>query len=442
MSVFVIAAVGLVLLALAIVLPTLLRNRPDPSASTDPSQPGSANLAILRGEMARIEAALAAGTLDSAQHSRERAELERRVIEETRMAGPAASARYSKPSAVLIGLAIPCLAIGLYWKLGNPQALLADPAAAQVATDAKAPGSEVTITQIEGMVAQMAERLENPPPGMKPDAQAWEMLARAYGAIQKFPEADRAYARAIELAPSNAQLLADRADVLALVQGQSSNGEPMRLVERALKMDPKNLKALALAGSAAFERKDFASATNYWKQARALAPADSEFAASLDKSLQAANEAGGAPAGTVAGAPVTVAALAAASAGAGAGAGAATTGSSSSSVSGEARLAPALASKVAPGDTVFIFARAADGPRMPLAILKRTAAELPIRFTLDDSMAMSPQMQLSKFKQVVVSVRVSKSGNALPQSGDLVGQSGPLTTGASGIALVIDGVQP
>jgi cytochrome c-type biogenesis protein CcmH len=440
MSVFVIAAVGLVLLALAMVLPALLRNRPGAAALTDPSQPGSANLAILRGEMARIEAALAAGTLDAAQHSLERAELERRVIEETRSAVPASSARYSRPSAVLIGLAIPCLALGLYWKLGNPQALLAEPVAAQLAGDPKTPGSEVTITQIEGMVTQMAERLENPPPGMKPDAQAWEMLARAYGAIQKFPQADRAYARAIELAPSNAQLLADRADLLALIQGQSSSGEPMRLVERALKLDPKNLKALALAGSAAFERKDFATATNFWKQARALAPADSEFAGSLDKSIQAANEAGGAPAGAVSGTPATVAAVAATSPGAGAAA--PTTGSPSSSVSGEARLAPALASKVAPGDTVFIFARAADGPRMPLAILKRTAAELPIRFTLDDSMAMSPQMQLSKFKQVVVSVRVSRSGNALPQSGDLVGQSGPLSTGASGIALVIDGVQP
>lgn len=101
-----------------------------------------------------------------------------------------------------------------------------------------------------------------------------------------------------------------------------------------------------------------------------------------------------------------------------------------------------MASKVAPDDTVFIFARAAQGPRMPLAILKRKASELPIRFVLDDSTAMSPALQLSRFAQVEVGVRVSKSGNAMPQSGDLVGQAGPLATGAANLVITINGVQP
>jgi cytochrome c-type biogenesis protein CcmH len=257
--------------------------------------------------------------------------------------------------------------------------------------------------------------------------------------MQRFPEADRAYAQAITLSPANAQLLADRADVLAMLQGQSAAGEPTRLVEQALKLEPDNLKALALAGSAAFERKDFAAATRYWSRARALAPPGSDFATGLDRSLEIARTStGGAAASAQASASGNASAISAASP-----AGPAQTAAApASSVSGVVNLSPALAAKVAPGDTVFIFARATQGPRMPLAILKRKAGELPIRFVLDDSTAMSPAMQLSKFPQVEVGVRVSKSGNAMPQSGDLVGQAGPLAVGAKDLVITINSIQP
>jgi cytochrome c-type biogenesis protein CcmH len=105
-------------------------------------------------------------------------------------------------------------------------------------------------------------------------------------------------------------------------------------------------------------------------------------------------------------------------------------------------LAPALAGRVAPDDTVFIYARAAQGPRMPLAILKRKASELPIAFTLDDSTAMAPELKLSGMAQVVVLARISRSGQAMAQSGDLIGQMGPVAPGATGLSIMIDGVQP
>ena len=194
------------------------------------------------------------------------------------------------------------------------------------------------------------------------------------------------------------------------------------MIARALLLDPKNLKALALAGSAAFERKDFAAATNFWTQARQIAPTDSDFAKGLDRSLEAAQAAtGNTPS------PVTATVTAT---------------TSPSSIIGVVSLSPTLASKVAPDDTVFIFARAAEGPRMPLAILRRKASELPINFTLDDSTAMSPEMRLSKFTQVVVGARISRSGNAMPQSGDLTGQVGPLKPPVGKLGIVIDGVQP
>ena len=313
------------------------------------------------------------------------------------------------------------LALGIYGFLGNIQAL--DPANLQAKAEAE-PSRE----QIEAMVNALATRLEALPANQPGDPKAWEMLARSYAAMQRFPQASKAYKRAIELSPNNAQLLADQADVLAMLQGQSAAGEPTRLIEQALKLDPDNLKALALAGSAAFERSDFTTAVRYWTQARTLAPAGSEFAIGLDRSLEEARVASGVPVSPASGSTVSKAVT--------------TPVDTVGRIQGKVSLAPALAGKVQPNDTVFIFARAFEGPRMPLAILRRKASELPISFILDDSTAMSDEMKLSKFPLVVVGTRVSKSGNAMPQSGDLVGQSGSVKLGSSGLGIVIDTVQP
>jgi cytochrome c-type biogenesis protein CcmH len=240
--------------------------------------------------------------------------------------------------------------------------------------------------------------------------------------------------------------------VMAMLQGQSAIGAPEKLIERALKLDPKNLKALALAGSIAFERKDFSAATNFWTQARQLAPPGGEFAKGLDSSLEAAQSAGGgasggtaSTAGNAPGSAIDAANSTAkhdvTSSAADTGKAKANANANATNITGVVSLSAALAAKVAPDDTVFIFARAAEGPRMPLAILRRKASELPISFSLDDSTAMSPEMKLSKFAQVVVGARISKSGNAMPQPGDLVGQAGPLSPPADKLGIMIDGVQ-
>ncbi len=465
MSVFWILAASLVLLALALLLPALLKSgysdrAGTPAAAVDRAlagDAGRANLFILREQLAQLDAELAAGGITPGQHAQAKTEIERRALEESAGAEPttagrepataataprqqAAAARATR-TAVVVGLGIPLLALGLYGFLGNPQGYMGPRDATGT------PGGEVTQAQVEAMVAQLAQRLENAPADQPGDPKGWEMLARTYAAMQRFPEADKAYARATSLTPNNAQLLADHADVLAMLQGQSTIGAPEKLIERALKLDPKNLKALALAGSLAFERKDFLAATNFWMQARQLAPAGSEFVRGLDSSLEAAQAAGGAAPGTGAnakgGTSDAVARVANQPAVASAGDTSNTTSTSAApaNITGVVTLSPALTTKVAPDDTVFIFARAAEGPRMPLAILRRKASELPISFTLDDSTAMSSEMKLSKFAQVVVGARISKSGNAMPQPGDLVGQAGPLTPAAAPLSIVIDGVQ-
>ena len=466
MIVFWIIAAGLLVLAMLLLLPTLVRNRAATPTVDDAAAPNArrSNLAILRDQLAQVDADLASGSLNADQHRLSRSEIERRVLDEEAVAEGPRKAGSARRTAVVLGTLIPLFALGVYGFMGNVTAL--DPQARVAKAE---PEAEVAMAQVEEMVEKLAKKLDSqtaPQPG---DAQGWTMLARSYGFLQRFPEASRAYGRAIALDPKNAQLLADHADVLAALQGQKIGGEPMRLVEQALQIDPTHPKALALAGSEAFERKDFAAAIALWTKARNFVAADSEFAKALDGSIA---EAKGAMQGTVAvaataagtaaiaspaaasAASVSAAAPAPAVAPAGAAATVASAsavagasvarpeGTSGAQVTGRVSLAPALAARAAPTDTVFIFARAAEGPRMPLAIVRRTVADLPISFTLDDSMAMSPQMKLSNFPLVVVGARVSKSGNAMPQPGDLQGQAVPSKIGSNGIELVIDSVQP
>ena len=416
MTAFWISAALLLVLALVLVLPALLKanggNKNPASGAAD------ANLSVLRSQLTQLDADFEAGVINNDQLALAKGEIERRALEEESAPVPSVAPAKSTRTAWVLGLVIPLLALGIYGFLGNIQAL--DPANLQ----AKAQ-TDPTPEQIEAMVSAFAARLEAVPASETPDPKAWEMLARSYAAMQKFPDANKAYKRAVELNPGNAQLLADHADVLAMMQGQSMVGEPTRLFERALVLDPSNVKALALAGSAAFERKDFAKAIQFWSKAQGLAPPGSDFAKGLASSVEEARLASG-----QVGTPAAVAKSESAPA------------LQTASIQGVVSLSPAMKSSVSPDDTVFIFARAAQGPRMPLAILKRKASELPITFTLDDSTAMADELKLSKFELVVVGARVSRSGNALPQSGDLVGQSAPVKAGGGKLTLVIDSVQP
>lgn len=416
MIAFWIFAALLLVLALALVLPALLKSKNSVDKTADNA--AQANLSVLRSQLTQLEADFATGGINADQLALAKSDIERRALEEESAPEIAVVPARSTRTAWVLGLAIPLLALGVYSFLGNVNAL--DPANLQAKAE-----TDPTPEQIEAMVSAFAARLEAVPASEAPDPKAWEMLARSYAAMQKFPEANKAYKRAVELNPGNAQTLADHADVLAMLQGQSMAGEPTRLYERALVLDPNNVKALALAGSAAFEKQDFAKAAQFWSKAQSLAPPGSDLAIGLARSVEEARAASG-ESGTpqVATKSAPTPALAAVN------------------IQGVVSLSPALKSKVAPDDTVFIFARAALGPRMPLAILKRKASELPITFTLDDSTAMADEFKLSKFELVIVGARVSKSGNALPQSGDLIGQSTSVKTDGSKLTLVIDGVQP
>jgi cytochrome c-type biogenesis protein CcmH len=431
MNMFLLYLVALLALALLLVLPTLLRSQSAATSGSKALDARQANLRVLREQLATLDAEQASGALDAGQYQLARSEIERRALEEEQQVDQPALAARSGKTAVALGLFIPIFVVAVYGWLGNPQALT--PAAA-VAAGIKA--GDVTPDQIEAMVDGLSKRLYAKTTTEPGDLQSWTMLARSYAVLQRYAEASRAFARARTLAPDDAQLLADHADVMAMVQGQNLAGEPTQLVERALQLDPQNLKALALAGSAAFQRKDFAAALSFWGRAQQLASPGSEFAAGLQSSIQEARSASAGSAPALAAAPAQPAKVPAQAAAADSAAG------SPGSISGVVQLAGAMAAKAAPDDTVFVFARAAQGPRMPLAILKRKVSDLPLSFSLDDSSAMSPEMSLSKFPSVVVGARISRSGDATPRSGDLVGQVGPVGNNASKLVIKIDGVQP
>jgi cytochrome c-type biogenesis protein CcmH len=397
---------------------------------------------LYRDQLRELNADHAAGTINDEQFESGRRELERRLLEEISQPTPASRvARSTRLTAVGIGAFVVVVPIVAYLALGRPQTIGLGPAQLQAANTPadQSAGAEnaphaITPEQVQAMIDQLAKRLQQSPQ----DGDGWAMLARSYSYLGKFPEAVKAYEKAVELLPKDAHLLADYADALAMTHERRLAGEPMKLVQRALTLDPKDVKALALAGSDAFDRHDYAMAVSYWDRAVKAGPPDPQFARQLQAGLEEARklaggavpppEASSAEAATVARAPQGGASAGSAPAGA--------------MVSGRVQLAAALAGKVAPTDTLFVFARATQGPRMPLALMKRQVKDLPLEFALDDSMAMMPNMKLSNFSSVVIGARVSKGGDAMPASGDLQGFSAPVKVGSAGVDVRIDQVVP
>lgn len=407
MTVFVIIAVVMAAVAVLWVLPPLLWR----STASGGVARAASNLAVYRDQLAELDSDLRIGTLSPAQYAQAKLEIERRVLDEARVEKTPAPrvSRGGRWTAAVLAATIPLCAALLYWQFGSPDALL------QRAGVARGE-HELTTQQIDAMVAKLAARLEQNPD----DAKGWVMLARSYAAMQRFPEALAAYAKATALVKDDASLLADYADVLATSTGRNLEGRPLELVTQALKLDPNQWKALALAGTAAFDRKDYKAAVAYWEKLMQQLPPDSEFSQSLMASIAEARQLGGIKSGASLGPqPATLA-----------------------SVRGMVSLSPALAGKVDPADTVFIFTRAAEGSRQPLAAVRRQVKDLPAGFTLDESQAMSPQMKLSNFREVVVGALISKNGSATPQSGDLEGISQKVKVGSGNIVVVIDSVVP
>lgn len=382
----------------------------------------------LRQQLQQLLAQHNAGTLNAAAYAAAKDRLERQLLDQV-MAQPEPPSSPPRPSGTLVALLVAGiigLAVAGYSYTGAP--------GATVVAGGNAPGADAggdSEAQFAAAVEQLAQRMASEPD----NTEGWAMLGRSYARLGQHDKALAAYKRTGALLQTDARLMADYADTLAMQNNRNLQGEPAQWIERALKLEPDNPKALALAGTAAFERRDFPTAVRHWERLAAISPPGSDFLTQVQSGIAEARQQGGMPPAAARAAPAATAGASAPAAPAAAQAAAGAAG-----VQGRVRLAPALAQQVQPGDTVFIFARAAEGPRMPLAILRHQVKDLPLDFKLDDSTAMAPQMRLSLHPQVVISARVSKSGQAVPTAGDLIGQSAPVANTARGVAIEINEV--
>ena len=416
MTLFWLIAAAMTAAALAFLLPPLLRRR-----TAAPDLRVAANAAVYREQIEELGAELQRGAISQAEFERASREVERRIVAEHATGAPEpALHRPPRAAAIAVAVLLPVLAGVGYWQLGNPVAL--DSTLVAAASNA-ARGHDVTPEQMTALVEKLAARMAQTPD----DAEGWVLLGRSRSSLGQYDKAAAAYAKAVQLLPKDADVLTDYADALGMAQGRSLEGEPDKLVQRALALDPNHVKSLALAGTLEFDRKNYGAAIAYWERILKVVPPESGFARSVTGSIEEARALSGqAPqAKSTAKAEPQAAAKSAKAGGA---------------LSGTVSLAPAVAAQAAPGDTVFILARPAGGARMPLAVTRITVAQLPYRFTLDDSMAMAAGATISSQAQVVVVARVSKAGSPAPQKGDIEGMSAAVAPGTAGLNIVLQRV--
>ena len=360
------------------------------------------NVAIARERLEELEAEHASGNLDDQALAQARRELEEALADDVAGEDVAEAVTPRRRSFLLPGIVavlVPLLAIGLYLKLGTPGALNPQAVAADSLVQGH-PGKKMSLPEMaRKLEAKLAEAPDN--------AQGWYLLGRTYLQMRRFADAARAFEKVHALVGDKPGVLMPWADAIAMQQGGKLAGKPFELVQRVLEINPHEPTALWLAGMAYEQQGDHEQAVRHWKRLLPQLANDSESRKEVEALIARAEKA--------LGHPVEVDTAAAKHA-----------AGSGSALKVTVALDPKLKDKVAPDDTVFVFARALSGPPMPLAVVRKQAKDLPLTVVLNDSMAMMPQMKLSRFPKVRIEARVSKSGNALPQSGDLEGEVAPV----------------
>jgi len=380
------------LAAFLIVLPPLWRKHPVAAADQD-----QRNIAIARQRLTELKEQLQNGALSQALYEEQLAELEQALSDDLDIHSHVktlSSQGQGRWMAWVLILAIPSVAGLLYSTLGNYQSL------SQVEQTATAPELE----QMTKMVAGLAERLEKQPD----DALGWTMLGRSYKYLQQNDKAVDAFEQAYKLLGDQPEIMLLYADALAFANDEQLDGKPAELVFKALAMEPDNLTGLWLGGMAKAQTGDFTAAMDLWKKLETLLPPGSEAQHEIQGLM--AKLATQIPEGAAKAESKPVQAK--------------TTPAQPANAIGiniQVSLAPELQKSASPTDTVFIYAQALSGPKMPLAIVRKQVSDLPLTVELTDAMAMMPTMKLSNFEQVKLLARISKSGDAIQQSGDLIG---------------------
>ncbi|HID49783.1 MAG TPA: c-type cytochrome biogenesis protein CcmI [Chromatiales bacterium] len=398
MTTFWIMAALMLLAALGLLAPPLLGRGRVREQDWD-----AQNVRIARERLQELEAEFGRGALSQADYESARQELEQALLVDVEDAGEArapAAPRSGRVTLLVLLVAIPALTVWGYLQLGSPR-LVSETTPIAANQGHPAGGATEQTANFEDMVAKLAERLVQEPD----NAEGWFMLGRSYMTLGRYAEAAEAFRRANGLVPGNANILLRYADALAMAQGGKISGPPFELIKQALKASPDDPTALWMAGIGYEEAGDYEQAVRHWRRllthlqddpasARDVQKLIAEAEARLGRKVEAAR----------ADSPDAVPAA----------------------IRVRVELDPALRDRVKPDDTVFVFARALSGPPMPLAAVRRQVRDLPLEVTLDDAMAMMPQLKLSGFPEVRLSARISRTGNALAEKGDLEGEVAPV----------------
>ena len=376
----------LILIAFLLILPPLWRKQAVQDADLD-----QRNILIAQHRLAELKENRRSGGISQAQYEEQLADLEQALSDDLDIKSHVSPAQSQGRWVVyVLVLGVPLLAGALYLSLGNYQAISHS---AEMAVDP----DTLKLAEINKMVEGLAEKMKNNPD----DAQGWLMLGRSYKFQQQYPKAVDAFANAYRLLGDQAEVMLLYADAIAYANDKNMAGKPTELVFKALALEPDNMTALWLGGMAKVQQGDVVNAIKLWKKLVALLPPGSESQQEIQALLaKIESEQPKAAAQPEATQKANVPGIA---------------------IDVQVSLAPELQKSASPGDTVFIYAQALSGPKMPLAIVRKQVSDLPLTVSLNDSMAMMPNMKLSNFPKVKLLARISKSGNAVSQPGDLIG---------------------
>ena len=393
----------LLVVALVIVLPSLLAKEPQ-----DDVDRKKINQAVFEKKLAELEHDLNQDLIDQEQFHIAKTDLQRSLIDDLDDQKQYTVRKSNKVLPVIIILLVPIVSVLTYLKINNGLESLSPEFQQQLQAQ-----SQDQMQSVESAIASLEERLNKDPDNLD----GWLMLGRSYLISEKFDAAVKAYAKANELTNgSNPNVLVSYGEAQGFADGQKFSQSSLTLFKKALQIDPKHERGLWYAGFAAFQLQDYKGSVDYWEKLLQQVPAEQEEVKSaLLVYLNDAKQKAGIEITDV---PVSKQQEAKSQ----------DSDSPAASIVVSVSLADALKNKIVNSDTLFIYARAKSGPKMPLALVKMTAGDLPTTVTLDDSVSMMPAMTLSSMDQVEVIARISKSGQAIMQTGDIFGSVHPVDT--------------
>ena len=419
-----------VLVTFAFLLPPLFRKRDISNIVARKDL----TVTVYQDQFAELDNDLKNNVISEEQYAQAKIDLEKNLLEDMGKAEKADSdeiegADNSSPLGNKIGagiiiLVVPIVAFSLYGKWGGGVEAI-DPAS--IPEEVKVAKQKHNQKEsIQKMLVQLEQRLKDDPN----DGEGWFMLARSYQFLKRYDDAVMAFEKSLPLGGSqSADVLSSYADAIAMAANRVLTDKAIDVLKQAVAINPTHIKSLWLVGTASYQNKNYSDALKYWERLHAVLEPGSDDANQIAMNIGEVRSLLGLPpmpvntAASAAPVPATQAAS--------------TAPMSDARVQGNISLSGAIAAKASPEDTVFVFARAATGPRMPLAIIRKQVKDIPFDFTLDDSLAMNATMKISSYPQIIVGARISKTGNAMPQPGDLQGLSGVITVADEKIVKIV-----